>query len=305
MEVSGFHLFDVIVLSVMALSAIAAFFRGFMRETLSLTAWLGAALVAWLTFPYFTPLLEPHIGSETLRNGIAITVIYIIALLSFGILNSQVMHLVRKADIGALDKALGFLFGMLRGAFLISLCYLTYSVTVGGRDEPEWIKASQTGRLVELGSLSLTNLAPEWTGELRKLSDNLTGNIEASRIPADLARSELQPGERQTLEQMVRAVPLSQLPKDVEPDPERRTVRDLLRILDVYRDLYDRGDGARMAGDITPEALGSLGQELRNLRLDRVTPDAGDAPPVAERTQPRDSRETELERFLNQFKETE
>ena len=45
-------LFDIIVLVVVGLSALAAMMRGFVRETLALASWVGAAIVAFLADAY-------------------------------------------------------------------------------------------------------------------------------------------------------------------------------------------------------------------------------------------------------------
>ena len=52
---NGFTLVDGIVLAVIALSAVLAYARGFVREALSITGWVAAALAGF----YFAPMLEP------------------------------------------------------------------------------------------------------------------------------------------------------------------------------------------------------------------------------------------------------
>ena len=57
-------LFDMIVLVVIGLSALAALTRGAVREILGLASWVGAAIVAFLALPYAAPLVRPVVAGE-------------------------------------------------------------------------------------------------------------------------------------------------------------------------------------------------------------------------------------------------
>ena len=50
---------DIILLGVIALSAILAFFHGLVREALGVAGWAGAAVVALLARKQVQPFLDP------------------------------------------------------------------------------------------------------------------------------------------------------------------------------------------------------------------------------------------------------
>ncbi len=54
------NIFDAAVLGIMALSCLFAFYRGFVREVLSLGAWIGAGIITIYYFPQVAEKLQPH-----------------------------------------------------------------------------------------------------------------------------------------------------------------------------------------------------------------------------------------------------
>ena len=60
---------DLIVLGVMFLSGMIAFMRGFVREVLSIGAWVGAAVVSLTCLPLLAPLIEPYVSPEWTEPG--------------------------------------------------------------------------------------------------------------------------------------------------------------------------------------------------------------------------------------------
>src|ERR1700761_81539 len=100
--------FDAVVLGILALSAAVAFFRGFIRELLSLGAWVGAAIVTLYLFPHSTEFMKNHITasqSGTLAAGVGALGTYIAALIGFSIINSVILRYVKTgAEVGLLDN---------------------------------------------------------------------------------------------------------------------------------------------------------------------------------------------------------
>ena len=158
--------FDAVVLTVVGLSALVAFFRGFVRELLSLGAWVGAAIVTMYLFPHSTEFMKEHIHghqSAAVSAGIGALGTYIAALFCFAILNSLILkYLKTGAEVGLLDNFLGFIFGALRGAFIVSLGYLILASTIDKDNPPDWLKKSFTKKYAEEGANLLANVAPKY-----------------------------------------------------------------------------------------------------------------------------------------------
>jgi membrane protein required for colicin V production len=91
------NIFDAVVLGIMGLSCLFAFFRGLVREILSLAAWVGAGIITIYYFPAASAKLAPHFKSAAVSAGIATVGLYIGALAVFGIIN---MFLIKSIKSG-------------------------------------------------------------------------------------------------------------------------------------------------------------------------------------------------------------
>lgn len=162
--------FDAIVLSVVVLSGIVAFFRGFVRELLSLGAWVGAAVVTLYLFPHSTEFMKNHIHghqSAPVSAGIGALGTYIAALLVFSIINSIILRYIKTgAEVGILDNFLGLLFGILRGMFIVSLGSLIMFAAIDKNNPPEWLKKSYTQPYAENGANMLARVAPGYLHDI-------------------------------------------------------------------------------------------------------------------------------------------
>jgi len=175
------NLFDAVVLGIMVLSCLFAFFRGFVREMLSLGAWIGAAIVTFYYFPDMAERLKPHFKSPIAAAGVGTLVIYTLALIGFSMINALIIKFVRSGnEVGMLDNFMGLIFGGVRGAFIISLGYFLLTIAMPEKEYPNWLQQSVTRPYVEKGALKLAKIAPEYLREISTLEKKATTEIQAS-----------------------------------------------------------------------------------------------------------------------------
>lgn len=179
---ASFSYFDMGVIAIMGLSCAFAFFRGFVKEMLSLGAWVGAGIITVYNFPAVAKAIKPFFKSDVVAAGFATLGLYIILLLAFSLFNMMILKMLREgSDIGFLDNSLGLLFGALRGAFIISLGYFIMTMGMTEQEYPEWLKASRTQATVEEGAILLARMAPTYLQELSSLYEKMhrrAGNVE-------------------------------------------------------------------------------------------------------------------------------
>ncbi len=192
-----FNVFDAIVLGILLLSCLVAFFRGFVREVLSLGAWVGAAIVTIYFFDSAAERMRHFFGEgkETLAVGTAALGTYITALIGFSIINAIIVRYVKQgSDVGLLDNSLGLIFGAIRGVFIVSLGFLIITATMDEDNYPDWIEKAQTKEFAEAGADLLGEMAPQYLEDFavlkKKLKDEQKGDDEPAVADEDKSSDE-------------------------------------------------------------------------------------------------------------------
>ncbi len=155
---------DVVVLAVLAVSALLAFMRGLVQEVLGVGAWIGAAFLALALRPAVAPLLQGSVEPPWLADAVAMGGVFLVVLLVLKILIGLVARRVQDSMLGGTDRALGLLFGLARGAFLVLVAYILGGMVLPATDRwPEAVRDARTLPLVESGSHWLVaQLPPEY-----------------------------------------------------------------------------------------------------------------------------------------------
>lgn len=156
-------LFDGIVIAVLVISSVLALLRGFTNEVLSILAWVVGALAALWFFPYATPVFRGFISPDWLAAVAAAIAIFIAGYLLVAALTVRwADHLLALHEqAAALDRTLGFLFGLARGLLIVTVAYLFFAWLVPNpADQPDWIRQARLRPLVESSAATLFTLAP-------------------------------------------------------------------------------------------------------------------------------------------------
>jgi membrane protein required for colicin V production len=107
--------FDLVILAVVLVSAVAGLVRGFLREVCSLITWILAVWLAW----HFGPALEPWMGGVLRQAPYGLwagrAIVFLAVLITGGIVGALVAHFVRLSLFSGTDRFLGFLMGVARG----------------------------------------------------------------------------------------------------------------------------------------------------------------------------------------------
>ena len=82
-------LLDVLLLVVMLISGLLAMIRGFMREILSIAAWIIAAIVTLYAYPKVLPIAQGYFSSTIVSTGIAVGGVFLLTLLIVSIITDR------------------------------------------------------------------------------------------------------------------------------------------------------------------------------------------------------------------------
>ncbi|MGM0563426.1 MAG: CvpA family protein [Pseudomonadota bacterium] len=113
------HWIDVAIVLVVLVSTGVALFRGFVKEAISLISWIAATVISIQFAPKLATLWPEAITGGWLRQGIALIVLFVATMIVGGLVNFIVGSLVEKTGLSHTDRALGGLFGLIRGVVIV------------------------------------------------------------------------------------------------------------------------------------------------------------------------------------------
>ena len=162
----GFTIIDAVVAGVIILSAILAWSRGFVRESLAILGWIGAAVLAFLFAPAMRPLvaqlpvLDRFLGDSCELATIAgFAVVFALALVVFSIITPLFSSVVQRSALGGVDQGIGFLFGVARGVLLVAIAFIVYDRVMTTQDVAV-VENSRSAQVFERMRLQMDDQIP-------------------------------------------------------------------------------------------------------------------------------------------------
>jgi membrane protein required for colicin V production len=169
---------DIGLLAIMLVSGLLAMVRGFMREILSIAAWGAAALASLYAYnSKLLPWAQDTLKNDTLAKIAVVLGAFIVTLIVVSIITTRLSDKVLDSRIGALDRTLGFLFGLARGLLIVAVALIFYEFFVQEKQRGDWVTQAKSRVIVEQTGQWLANALPEDFGEniLKKISKRTTG----------------------------------------------------------------------------------------------------------------------------------
>jgi membrane protein required for colicin V production len=190
----GFTLIDGIVAAVIVLSAILAYSRGLVRESMAIAGWVGAAILAYIFAPRAEPLIKelPVVGaflSESCELSIiaAFAAVFALGLVVMSLFTPLFSSAVQRSVLGGLDQGLGFLFGVVRGVLLVAVAFIVFDRAVAADTVP-MVDTSRSARVFATFQDTLNKTVPEDApGWIVERYEELTGTCGAPARPVDPA----------------------------------------------------------------------------------------------------------------------
>jgi len=152
---------DIILIGVMLISALLAMIRGFMREILSIAAWGIAAVVTLYSYSKLLPFAKSYFNNDIVAAAAVIGGVFLGTLLIVSVLTVRFSDMVLDSRVGALDRTLGFLFGLGRGLIIVVVAFLFFAWLVPERSQPEWVRSAKSRVVLQGTGDWLISLLPE------------------------------------------------------------------------------------------------------------------------------------------------
>lgn len=158
--------FDIFVLLLVGVGAIAGFMRGFVQEVLSLASWLLAVFAIRYLHTDLTAAIFDYIGSPVTASILAFTLLLLIPYAGMKLIARIAGRKARESVLGPIDRVLGFGFGAMKGVIIVvigfSLLVLGYDTIWGSQGgRPDWITQARTYQLVDAGSRAMVEIVDE------------------------------------------------------------------------------------------------------------------------------------------------
>jgi membrane protein required for colicin V production len=171
---------DIIVIAVVLLSAAFAFARGFMKEILSIAAWIGAAFATIYGYPFVVPLAERFLPKGPLANGAAAFAVFVVALIALSLVTSTLSRRVSQSGLSSIDRLFGLIFGVLRGALLVSLAYIGLIWFMPpDKPRPPWVSEARSLPLLQAGADAIESFVPEeWRRKAKDTAAQAAGTLD-------------------------------------------------------------------------------------------------------------------------------
>jgi len=149
---------DIILIVIMLVSGFLAMVRGFTREVLSIFSWAMAAVAALYFTPRYFEVLTPYIDNPSIAQIVFAAGVFIITLIIVSLITFRISDKVLDSRVGALDRTLGFIFGLARGFLLVAIVFILF--TALARDQPEWVRNARSYPLLQQTQVAIESLLP-------------------------------------------------------------------------------------------------------------------------------------------------
>lgn len=152
---------DAGLLAVMLISGLLAMIRGFMREILSIGAWGIAAVATLYSYSKLLPIAKQHLSNDYVAIAVTVGGVFLLTLLVITVITVRISDMILDSRVGALDRTLGFLFGLARGLVIVVIAFLFFAWLVPDRSQPGWIRDAKSKVVLQGTGSWLMSLLPD------------------------------------------------------------------------------------------------------------------------------------------------
>lgn len=165
---------DVVFLVIVGVSALVAIARGVTKELLSIIGWVLAGVSVYYLLPVVDPIMKKYIASEVLSGLVSGMVILIMFCIFWVLAADKISTQIRFSKLSALDRILGFIFGIFRGVVIVILLQIMISSLIPEESQKGVFAESRYFKLAGDAAGPIKGLIPEkWFDDLKAKGETL------------------------------------------------------------------------------------------------------------------------------------
>ncbi|QEL10805.1 CvpA family protein [Kushneria phosphatilytica] len=112
---------DGVIAAILLMSTLSGVMRGFIRAALGMAAWVAALIAATRYAGRAGELLRDYVTNSDIRLAIGFVLVVLVVVVTAGIVIRLLHALIEWVGMGAFNRLLGALFGLLRGGAIVIL----------------------------------------------------------------------------------------------------------------------------------------------------------------------------------------
>jgi membrane protein required for colicin V production len=148
---------DWIIIAFLVFSATAAAIEGFFHEAFALAGLVAGYLLAAWQYPRLADWFAPHLKSPWLGEIAGFLIIFFAVLLVAGLAGRIARWAMKKAGLSAIDRVLGAVLGLLRGALMVAVLLTAMAAFAPAA---KWLDGSELAPYFLVGGRAAIWLAP-------------------------------------------------------------------------------------------------------------------------------------------------
>jgi membrane protein required for colicin V production len=152
---------DLFLIAVMLISGLLAMVRGLIREVLSIAGWGAAAVAGLYAYSKLLPMTKQYISNDYMAAGVTVAGAFFATLIIVSVITVKISDKILDSRIGALDRTLGFLFGLFRGLIIVVVAFIFFDWLVPAKSQPEMIRNARSRIVLQNTGDWLKGLLPE------------------------------------------------------------------------------------------------------------------------------------------------
>ena len=107
------------------------------------------------------PIAQQYISSDIVATAVTVGGIFLVTLLIVSIITVRISDMILDSRVGALDRTLGFLFGLGRGLIIVVVAFLFFAWLVPPKAQPTWVQNAKSKVVLQSTGQWLMSMLPE------------------------------------------------------------------------------------------------------------------------------------------------